>query len=343
MKKQYKQIVSFIISIIIFMTSLIFPSFAQEDILPQDYMNRLAEQTISVVYDVIDGSTQTTYKNIDTFIENVQCLYPDTSDLEIAQFVMQYTNQSTDNLPDEIVLRALEAKEVTTRIDYIEVDASGNQTLISQQELQQALTEDIRQETISPQDIWVSSNGYMQIETTGTLRNRLMGKRYYTVSAKADWLKMPVCFFEDVLAIAHTGKFDDSVKEFGYKYQNNKCCGTVIKYNDSTDFPHGNLSLDYPSSTGAAIRFKLKSPYTTPQCGRNSITHLRFATYISAYLTYGIVVDGTDTLNVQGAYCHKKIALGSIGASYSNGSVSFSLSIVGTKDDYNARSITLYA
>ncbi len=110
------------------------------------------------------------------------------------------------------------------------------------------------------------------------------------------------------------------------------------KHNDSTDFPHGNLSLDYPSVTGAAIRFKLHGLDT---CSKPTVGHLRRVQSISAYLTYGIVFDGTGALNVQGAYCHKKLSAGSIGTGFSSGSVSFSLSVVGTKDDYCARPITI--
>lgn len=327
-----KKTVSFIISTIIFMTSLIFPSFAQADISPQDSMHQLAEQTISVVHDAVDDSAQTTYKNIDVFIDKAHYLYPDISDLEIAEFVMQYTGQSTENLPDEIVLRALESKEVTIRTDYIEVDSSGKQTLLSQQELQLALVEDICQETVSPQDIWISSNGYMKIETICTFKSRQGIHRYYTVSAKADWLKMPVCFFEDVLAIAHTGYFDADVQEFGYKYQTNTCCGTSYKHNLSTNFPTKDISFDYPSTTGTALRFKLQIPQT---CTVKTIAHVNRAQSISAYLTYGIIVDEAGTLNVKSAYCHKEVALGSISISCISGSISFSLA--GFKHDYNAR------
>lgn len=338
MKKYCKKVMAFIISTTLLSLSVSFSSFAEKDFSAEDYMRSLAEQTISIVTETIDNSTQITYKNIDTFIEKTHCLYPTISDLEIAKFVLQYTNQGTENLPDEIILRAIESKEVTTQEDYIAVDASGAQTLLSLQELQQALTKDICQETISPQDVWTSPDGYMKIETVCTFTKRQGEQRYYTISAKAEWLKMPVCLFEDVLAIAHTGRFNASVSEYGYKYQNNMCCGNVFKHNDCTDFPHGNLSLDYPSVTGAAIRFKLHSLDT---CSKQVIAHLRTVQSIYAYLTYGIVFDGTGTLNVQGAYCHKQLAAGSIGASFSGGSVSFSLSLVGTKKDYCARPMTI--
>lgn len=331
-----KKTVSFIISTIIFMTSLIFPSFAQTDISPQDSMHQLAEQTISVVHDAVDDSAQTTYKNIDAFIDKVYYLHPDISDLEIAEFVMQYTGQSTENLPDEIVLRALESKEVTKRTDYIEVDSSGNQTLLSQRELQQKLTEEMYQETVSPQDVWTSPNGYMQIETICTFTKRIGDNRHYTISAKADWLKMPVCFFEDVLAIAHTGKFDSAFQEFGYKYQTNVCCDSSYKHNLSTNFPTKDISFDYPSTTGTALRFQLKAPLN---CNKSTIAHIKRAKSISAYLMYGIIVENPCVLNVKSAYCHKEVSLGSISINCTSGGISFSLA--GFKHDYNARIVTV--
>ena len=336
MKKQSKQMLSLIIAVLFLMLSLAFSSFAEEDVSVQDSMLRLAEQSIFVTSEMVDNSYETTYKVIDCFIEQMRCAYPDVSDLELAVFILQFTHQSVENLPDKIILRALEAKEIVTQTEYIQVDSSGGQTILSLQELQCALTEELYSETITPQDTWTSSNGYMKIETVCTFTKKVGEKRYYTVSAKADWLKMPICFFEDVLAIAHTGKFNDEVKEFGYKYQNNICCGTVLKYNDSTNFPHGKLSLDYPSTTGTALRFKLQKPIN---CNRSVLAHFKAAQSISAYLTYGIIVEQAGILNVRSAYCHKEVAVGSIGVSCTSGGISFSLA--GLKHDYNARIITV--
>lgn len=336
MKKYCKKVMAFIISTTLLSLSVSFSSFAEKDFSAEDYMRSLAEQTISIVTETIDNSTQITYKNIDTFIEKTHCLYPAVSDLEIAKFVLQYTNQGTENLPDEIILRAIESKEVTTREDYIAVDASGAQTSLSIQELQQALATEACEETISPQDVWISSNGYMKIETVCSFTKKQGEQRYYTVSARAEWLKMPVCFFEDVLAIAHTGKFDDSYPEFGYKYQDNICCESVYKHNLSTNFPTKDISFDYPSATGTALRFKLQAPLN---CYKPVIAHIKMAKSISAYLIYGIIVDAPGTLNVKSAYCHKEVAVGSIGISCVSGGISFSLS--GFKHDYNARILTV--
>lgn len=104
------------------------------------------------------------------------------------------------------------------------------------------------------------------------------------------------------------------------------------------NFPNGNISFDYPSATGTALRFKLVSPLSAT-CYRPVITHVRATTSISAYLTYGIIVNGTGVLNVRSAYCHKRITIGSIGVSCEKGNISFSLT--GAKDEYNARPLTI--
>ncbi len=340
MKKITNRLISFVLLVDILILSTTFSVFGQNNLSNEEFMISLANEIVVITDNFIEQqeSHQITYENLDMFISEIQSQRSDIPDIEIAKFVLQYTNQQSENLPQDVMLRALESKEAVTQTDYIKVDNNGVQTQITQQEIKSELMADMDQATISPQSSWTSSNGYMKIDTTCVHTKTQGSKRYYTVSVTATWLKMPLFHFEDVLVIAHTGNFDDSVREFGYKYQTNSCCSTNFKYNYSMNFPNKYISFDYPSSTGTALRFEIESPYAAT-CSLPTLYHLRMTKSISAYLTYGIIVNGAGILNVRSAYCHKKIALGSIGVSCETGSISFSLA--GAKDEYNARPLTI--
>lgn len=336
MKNTVKRMLSCMVLIIVIVTMCASPVFAETNYSTEAVLKRIAEEFISFNCNDVDGIPQTTYKNIDTFINEVRCQRPEIPELEIAKFILCYTQQGIDNLPDEIILQALEAKEITTNTSYIKVDENGTQYTLTQQELQEAIQGEFVQEIASPLSTWTSDNGYMKIDTTCTFRRKEGINRYFTISAKAEWLKMPVCFFEDVLTIGHTGSFDDTYSEFGYKYQNNVCCGNVTKYNCSTNFPNSNISLEYPATTVAAIRFKLQAPL---KCSNPQLAHLKYAQSISSYIIYGIIFDRAGTLNVQGAYCHQQIGVDGISIGISGGDVSFSFK--GIKKDYKARTLTV--
>lgn len=338
----HKKIVSFLLICSVFISLFTFQSTATNESNNELDLQKLANSVISIVCN--ESVSQTTYGNIEAFIEIVHSEQLDVSDLDLAKFLFIYTKQGYENLPDEIIVQILSAKEITTASEYIKVDENGHSHSASEQEVQMALTEEALSCLRAVDDTWTSSNGYMQIQTT-YWRTRTSGmSTYYTIAAKARWLKMPVCYFEDVLAIGHAATFDSSVKEFGYRNQSNFCCGSEFKYNNTTDFPHSSLTLDYPEINGAALRFKLYSPFLK-KCGGH-IPHVQYSRFIESYLMYGIVYTGTAPFNIRSAYAHKKIAVGSIDVSFSvsksDQSVGIGFSLVGLMDDYNARPITIY-
>lgn len=183
----------------------------------------------------------------------------------------------------------------------------------------------------------------MKLTTTCSLNKTSGNKRYYVVSCTAIWLKMPTCFFEDVLTIGHTGKYDNSYTGTAYFKQTSSCCAHSFSYSDTaTSKVNGeNVHFEYPDTTLAAIRFGLINPKVY-QCNTNSfVTHARSATAISAYIKYRIIENTGETLNVQGAYCHKQVSIGSISITLSKkGTPSFSLS--GSRKDYMAEPLTIY-
>lgn len=308
-----------------------------------DYdLQALADSSIEMICNEADTS-QMTYKNIEEFIRRARDVYPSVSDLDLAKFILTYTQQGYENLPDDIILRALDSKEVANVREYFEVDENGNQSSISKQKLQSVLVNEAlqSQKAVSP-TAWTSPNGYLEIETNYTKTHQSGLNNYYTISARARWLKMPICFFEDVLAIGHAAVYDDSVKPFGYRYQTNSCCGNEVRFNDSTTFPHSSLSLDYPDINGAVLRFKLYSPYSA-QCQVKKIAHLKYAHSISSYITYGIISHGTAPFNIRSAYGHKELAVGSVDVSFSviGQDVSIGFSVGGYVKSYNAEPLTI--
>lgn len=336
-----KKLVSFLLICSVFISLFTFQSTAANESDNEHDLQRLANSAINIVCN--ESISQTTYGNIEAFIEIVHSEQLDVSDLDLAKFLFTYTKQGYENLPDEIIVQILSAKEITIASEYIKVDENGNSHSASEQEVQNALTEEALSCLSAVDSTWTSSNGYMQIQTT-YWRTRTSGmSTYYTIAAKARWLKMPVCFFEDVLAIGHAATFDSSVKEFGYRYQTNTCCGTKFLHNNSTNFSHSSLTLDYPEVNGAALKFKLYSPFLK-KCGGH-IPHIQGCDSIESYLMYGIVHTGTTSFNIRSAYAHEKVAIGSVDVSFSvsqsDKSIGIGFSLVGFMDDYNARPVTI--
>lgn len=122
----------------------------------EEFMIKLANEIVVVTDNFSEQQElyQITYKNLDLLISKIHSQCSDIPDIEIAEFVLQYTNQQSETLPQDIMLRALESKEVVTQTDYIKVDSNGVQTQITQQEITSELMADMNQATISPQSSW---------------------------------------------------------------------------------------------------------------------------------------------------------------------------------------------
>lgn len=307
-------------------------------------INALAIETqdLKTIADTIieksTGDSVITYKNIDEFVNAADSL--DINNLELAEFIMNYTGQDCTALSENDILECLGFQEISVTDEYIKVSEEGEIEYISEKEAEfQILQEQLNEKTRAT---WTSSNGYMKITTTYSLNKTVSNKKYYVITATAKWLKMPVCFFEDVLTIGHTGTYDSSYTGSGYLSQTLSCCTSNKSYYDSaTNAANGdNVEFEYPTTSTAAIRFNLMGT-SAYQCSNTISSHSKAITAISAQIKYRIIVNTGSSVNIQGAYCHKQIAVGSISISITSGSVGFSLA--GSKKDYKAEPITINA
>lgn len=163
------------------------------------------------------------------------------------------------------------------------------------------------------------------------------------ISAKATWLKMPICYFQDVFVISNTATYDDSYNDYGYLAETLKCCTSTYNYNANAykNSSNPNVKFEYPAVNCAAIRFGLlsKNGY---QCSRATDSHLKLVTSISSYIRYRIIVNSGSNANIQAAYSHKELGVSSsIGISISGISISFTGG--GKKTDYKASPVTIKA
>jgi hypothetical protein len=329
-----------ILSIIIALIVVTVPNFQAFALSVNDTksLETIAESTIEIVN---DNSGTVTYKNIEDFITEVKKSISDISDIELSKFILDYTRQDYEGLPDKIILNTLNYKEIILADEYIMVSEKGDVASISQKKAERLIAKEKARKATSNK-AWTSDNGYMKITTSASLIKKSGNKLYYQIATKCNWLKPPLLFFKDVVALHHTGTFDDSYEVYGYLYENVKCCTTT--YNDRYETKNGksasNIKIEYPQVSVANTRFKLVSTsgYT---CTKQVSQHAKIINNIEAYLSYGIILKKDNAYNVQGAYCHKQISAGSIGVSVSAGGISFSMSIKGSKKDYNAKPITV--
>lgn len=305
-------------------------------------------------------STQTNdvikYDNIDDFIAEVKTEGYVINDLEISKFIMSYTGLDWEGLPDSEILKVLDAKDITISDDYIEADKNGNTSYLSKADIDRLLDVDkktgriLAAKSATADKHWYDDNGYMHIRTVvhreQDKSSKLAG---YQIAAYADWLKMPINYYKDVLTIYHNAKFDSSHEVYGKLQQVCYCCTTKFNYLDhmcdrpKNPYRGNNVRTEYINEKVAAIRFQLinSSAYTCKNSVPNQ-NHLRSVQSILAYMSYGVVHPKGDAFNVQSGYCHKKLPVPSdISISIING-LSFSLPVVLSKTDYKANPITIF-
>lgn len=319
--------------ILVVMLAFAFPSQVSAEETPT--MESIANSIIEITTDNSNENPTTTYNNIEEFVNEVCNQIPDIDDLELANFIMDYTGQDDLEVADEETLKYLGFKEIIVSEDYIKVDEAGNTESMTQDEMTLAMFRD--DYGISPlANPWTSDNGYMQIKIvisreTGILSNKKVG---YQIAVYGKWLKNPTCFFEDVLTLYFSqGTYDTTHEVYGKLEETFTCCTSKSNYksqvwknaNKPDYYTNKNVKVDNPVGNVQAIRFNLKN-ITTFQCTRTTHAHTQSVSNILAYMSYGIKVPSKEDCIVQGVYGHKKISVGSIGISASQSGVSLSLS-----------------
>ncbi len=333
----------------VMMLTFAFPSQVSAEESPT--LESIADSIIEITTDNSNENPTTTYNNIEEFVNEVRNQIPDIDDLELANFIMDYTGQDDLEVADEETLKYLGFKEIIVSEDYIKVDEAGNTESMTQDEMTLAMFRD--DYGISPlQNPWTSDNGYMQIKIVISRESGVVnGYVDYQIAAYGHWLKMPTCYFTDVFALYfNNAVFDSSHEIYGKLEQIQKCCSTTKKYksqvwnneNKPPYYTEKNVIVSNQLDNAVAITFKLIQPGLF-QCTAITQKHLSTITDILTYMSYGISVKSGAKFVTQAGYCHKQISLGSIGVSASGSGISFSASGTVIKKDYIGDKLTTTA
>lgn len=306
--------------------TLLIPAFASSS---QNQLEQIALSLIDVTTTKAEnGSIQTTYSSLDSFINYVKENY-NYSDYDLGLFIMKYTKLYNDEFVSDFdVLETLNFLEITVSSEIIAVSETGVKRAIAAQD-------------IVPFSDWTSSDGYLQITTTSS-KEMVNNQARYVISGYAVWLKIPAVQESDVFVLTSNATFDDSYAERGYFSQNEYCVShnhSLSRYSDVTEsYPYGDgIKLEYRSGyPGISFDFH----YLCDQNPYGNVTDpskTRFAAFIK-YRVIPQVVGGT--YSAQASYSHKTFG-GKIDWSLGLGGLQPSFTVVGTKSDYFARPITL--
>lgn len=292
---------------------------------PTAILSALAENIIQIaVAEDQDGFISTTYTDLDIFVNAVRENHSNISELNIAEFIMQYTQQEYEGLPDDQILSILEFDNITSTCSYVRIDNNG--------------TSHVSPVDALPYASWTSNDGYMKITTNYSYDKSVGNNKYYVVWATANWIKMPAVRMEDSFTLGTSGTFDDSYSEFAYVTQNSHCANCpkdISNYREvsSTDLSDDDLELKYSSYT-PYITFDLSEPRCSSCVGPTGNT------MILCYLKYRISCTGN--VNVQATYAHKTFGIGDITLSVSTSGIpDFSVPFGTTITEYTARAITV--
>ena len=314
-------------------------------------LNLIANETIEVETQVENEYSLKTYKNIQDFVNEAEEQIPNISKSDIGKFLIEYTGQgNSEELPDNILVETADFFEIAVQEEYLQVTPNGS-VPVSEMEAMSAIQSDfISNDTISPMANWTSSDGYMSIETTYSLSKTSGNKKYYVVSAKANWLKEPAFTLKDVICISNTATFDDSYNDFTYYKQSHSCYRNGMLHNTSNKSSHkyadgsgqgSMVEFFYNSTNGVGARVDIQG-YGCANAGEPG-QHTFEMNYMEAYIRYRIICNTGNSYNIQGAYSHAEMGVGSIGLSISSGGVGISFSYAGSKSDFKARPVTINA
>ena len=273
------------------------------------------------------GNDIYTYDNIDVFINTVRQELSEITDIEIANFIMEYTGHKYRFPVDATDLFVLDFKSVTTTVE-MHFDSR---------------VEDDSINIIKPRATWESDNHAMTIVTSCALTKSVGTKKNYTIYANAYWNEdgFPTMRLEDTFAVAHSAVYDDSVSEGGSFDQVFYCdkCGeyTLRSYSVTGDNKtEGTLKLKY-ADFAPYIAFNS----FVKRCDYCAIGSPKDA-YFGVFLYYGVIVNSGNA-NVQAGYAHKTFGPDdsvSVGIS-SDRILSFSANVGTIIVDYTAEPVTI--
>ncbi len=313
-------------------------------------IDEIADRLIITSIEEHDDYIIKSYKNISAFVSEVKDKFADYTDAEIGSFLIEYTGQGkAEDYDEPYLIEKASHSEINIQEEFMKAEEDGTTSVVSREEVSNAMINELIMPLASTMHPWNSDDGYMKLTTMYELAKKVGTKKYYTIVAKAEWLKAPTFRFKDVICIANTGVYDNTYNNYARYAQSLSCLGydgaahhTTKVYNEKyKDGTGSGVEILYPSVNDAGARVDLKvlsCPYTPNQ----SSGHSEKLNYMHALIRYRIICEEGKLYNIQGAYCHAKVGVGSIGVSISTGA-SISFSLVGFKSEYRGEPVTIYA
>lgn len=344
---ELKKIIGTILSLAICFTMLPSSVFAAEI----EKLSILADEHITVSF----SDTETIYSNLQEFYEIAKEEIPTISDIELAEYVMDYTGQSYDNLSDEIILETLDFLEISTVEQIFRAKEDGTVEELTPAEVEILLANS----DVSPAASWESDDGYIQITTTASKGTKGSNGTPFTLSGTATWLKYPSFRFTDTFAIVYGGTFDDSYIITSTFNETGKCseCGATFKWSETEKYgpessnkdPHfiqnsDLIELDFAQSHAIGTKCDLKTISCMHLAGLGTPVNMAETTKLTTTIRFRILT--SDTTEARAAYAHTKLSGkitigGSVSASGVTPTFSGVLNIIYSK--YTAAPVTLRA
>ncbi len=295
-------------------------------------LNEIANETIYLTEELQDsGAKVITYNNISSFFETAHSLHPNIPDEQLASFVIEFIGQDSSALPEEDLHNVLQYDSISTSSSFFKITQDGEFQELSEEE------------TLMPFDIFTSTDGYMQLDTSFSLKKTVGSNKYFSVWTYATWLKWPAVALNDVLILSTTGTFDSSAFESAYVNQSFKC-------NSLSNCPQYTLrqrtvNKNRPVMDDLTLKYSNYTPYISftpisPRCdyctgGMGPAKDV----YFKAYLSYGIIT--TNTCNIQAHYGHTTFGITNIQVSIKDGDVNITPGFGATVQPYTARAVTV--
>ena len=329
---------------------------------PSKGINDLKEAILTQQSYVEGLTTKLEINNISSFKTALELKYPEMSDIELGETILLTLGDSEEfiaTLPDEKIIEAIGYTSVVKTESFFKQTADGEKIEMSEEDYYDAIalleaneqSEDsaTTNESASLNSASISSSAYDETETldsyiklTSTAYKTnpsyaLDGRNYFTIRGEVEWTKSPMIRGKDILAIASSGNVDQNYQSYAYAYW---------MFYDDPDFTcedwayigknggEGELSDGYalkiynPSIYGVAVDVQIGLMQNTGD--------LQYA-----YVYYGISTQEDVTCQV--GYAHKTVGIGDPSVSIdSSGSLSFSIGLVSTMNEYMGQSFTLY-
>ena len=311
----------------------------------------LADEYISVSV----SNTEIVYSNLQEFYVAAKEEIPAISDIELAEYVMDYTGQSYDGLSDETILETLDFTEISTVEQIFRAKEDGTVEELTPEEVEILL----EYSDISPAASWESDDGYIQITTTASKGTKGSNGTPFTLSGTATWLKYPAFRFTDTFAIVYGGTFDDSYVITSTFSETGKCseCGKTFRWNGTEKYgPETNnqnphfiessdlIELDFAQSHAIGTKCDLKTISCMHLAGLGTPVNFAETTKLTSTIRFRVLT--SDTTEARAAYAHTKLSGkitigGSVSASGVTPTFSGVLDIIYSK--YTAAPVTLRA